>query len=1515
MPRTFRRQPFSVSTNSNDYPKTSSFDHVEFKGLCDSKNDVAVDASTFADLKNIYVDDNDMLVSRPPFKFYDGEAYILEEWMFGVYGLRLHRLLVRIVDGVFVRVDNPSLYSEDELYFCFLLRCMTHQTVTGTDKYEAYNWVFPVSTIGWDNLPKVTCAQIEDKIFVWFAGIDFVALNTAGLYFENAVKYLYLPICKQVINGIESDLETKSFLTDSYRRVYHHSSVSSVNFDTLIGKEMSVSLNSDFTVNKAKHLYDITVQKHQENTLIYPYASSGNNYIDIAQTDRATVVLRYNVALHSIDVSFDGKLFRPLPFLDNILGTPLLTRDGMWVIAFTTTGVARCKLVAQETTDFYEDTTFSWTIDAYARNNISGDKFASFDSIDISFVPTGYFENIDQFAYVFKAGSDTYVYTEWLSGTSEILCGLSTLAVQTDDVKVHFRYIAPTAEYPRLGVVVTLMHTMSETYIPVIQTLHFSSTEADHALRSGDEISVIRGGETTFSGYVYKLNADGKSLAVGDTRIVSNDIVLVTPFPLNASSAKVWAVNIQHTYGDVVISGGGYLFKCKRAHTSANYNAPAFDDDDLPGESTYWEPLLFDGKPAWWYEQIIYGVSSTNALPSFLQLSWADYFLGFDTNRYKIVGKASNLYARELIEIETFTGAITYSASEMEGLFSSPKVVDSVGAPLGGYDTWEDVYPNGLNVPTAVSSITYNGRILIKNLGNMTTVKAGQYIDLSTIPNAFGTQIKRTDVQTLVPTFTATQILFQVNAAYNIDTATGYKDCFTTIVYDYLRPSDCTVKKTFIDERSYDFKIQPNSDAVLTENYLWVDGETITLPKNGMLSPAITDERYIANGDNLVLTYGDNRYDKNIHKLTEDGTALASGQIRSGDLVAYASNARIDKDFLSPGYVDYNEGAPIARYGNAFYIEKLDGVDDSGEWIVGEGEIKIGDLVRLVAYPNNIILPVGNPGNPFNVPLTVEPWVYPAAPTNWNGTWPSSFPTYPPLIADVGGSITEWTGDEPLPSGPIRMYGTVGLQRQITPVSIDSYGTWYLIDGTLWVSQKSTDAALELYEQVGVKVKNGEKYISISADVPDHFATINEHYFAYNTVDGRNLLEVTTTKRDEDAFFTNDETHFLLYLPKRNEQKFSNKITNLHPLSDTDIGIFTEKEVWYVSTLSADNTIVYTKPTKSRIPVGCRDGSTVVTALDGQALMFATPRGITAMAPQDFVATTEKTLSYFSDAIQGKYDSFYNDEVMSSARIPNEFTDGYKPMIRVNTYKYWLLFYKYFDREILALDTRTGSWWVWTTPYPIKSITVGSRLHVLMQLDYTPIEVYDEHSAGVIVSPATRASLMGVSFVLADRELNALSTDEGFPIEDESAITYYDDTVDKVLNGLSTLVYENEFVGSRRVLHYASPVINWYFTSQKLHFGAINNYKTVKEIIANLKGTKTFTAKMSTKVFRDWYHPVQDNIVEVKVNEARTFIKRVNLMHTINFQYKIESYSSADEQHQLRLNSISIKYETKERIR
>lgn len=1087
MARTMKRQPFSVSTSSSDYAKPQMFNQVEFKGLCDKKNDISIDQETFSDVKNVYLDESGVLVSRPPFKFENDEGYIVDEWQIGSYHLRLYRLLYLVttkgeeyeseerapVEGNdFVDANGNHAY-----YYRFWLHCVSHNVSSERC------WRISASDIGKDWVPDVACTPIEDKIFIWFAGIDFLVLNTAELCFEDAAKHLYLPVHEIVTSGIETDNESKNFLTDAYRRRYLYSTLSSVDFTKLQGKYVQVGMIGNG--GSSNHLYDIDLwHGERENLLIYPLSYIGDSvYVDVASTPEGMVYLRHSSSFGWTEISFDGTYFRRLPQLDEQIGNPLLTKDGFDVIAFTRKGLARCKIALSSITDASDDL-FKWSIDRFPF------EFNSVDEV------CGYFDTAQNFVYILnitrQSEKYTVIHAEHGTGTNVLK---KTLELRENDGH-YFTFDSNTCK-------------------PIIKYIAPTGTSL-----AGDIPHLI-----VFVPYT----GEGNRMCF----------------------SVVWS-------GD----------------TGVAYNSNSFDTFMLNTR-----------------EVTVASVVASDA-----------YIYGF----------------RRLID----------------------ESADSVF--LG-------------------------------------------------------------DMEIYIPTV--------VNVAGRVGTFTGLR-------HDMRR-------RISISLRFY-------------------------------------------KGYSNELSIGASEF----------------------DVIAETSNYIVaEKDYI--GEVDmpipYTNGK--AKYITDKYYLSSDDINDAQE------------------LPDN---------------------------------------------------------------------GRLANITKCQPLLYDSTGITYNIDGYLWTSMLISDVALELDEYVNTvhSLSAGTLTINVASEVPTSFITMNEHYFAF-LVNTRQLLEVTSTRRDEN------ELSFLLYLPKQNEQIFTDEITNLHPLSNTEIGVFTENNIWYITSITGDDgTISYSKPIKSKIPFGCRKGNSVITALDGQAIIFPTQRGVTALAPQDFIATTEKTLTYLSDTIQSKYENFYNTSIFNMISVSN--STECKPFIHIITHKYWIMFYKHLGKELLLLDTRGGTWWTLNTPYPILSVSTEIKLRVLMQIDYLPTQ--------------NKTSLLGVSFVL---------TESG---------EYFDDVIANTLNGDGEVIVENEFM-TRSVLKPVSSIIDWRFASQKLHFNQINNYKAIKGLVLNLKGTDTMTAKLSTKVYRDTYHPEESDIVEIKINELRTFINRFNLLHTINFQYMIENDKEADTQHQFQLNSLGIKYEVKERIR
>lgn len=236
-----------------------------------------------------------------------------------------------------------------------------------------------------------------------------------------------------------------------------------------------------------------------------------------------------------------------------------------------------------------------------------------------------------------------------------------------------------------------------------------------------------------------------------------------------------------------------------------------------------------------------------------------------------------------------------------------------------------------------------------------------------------------------------------------------------------------------------------------------------------------------------------------------------------------------------------------------------------------------------------------------------------------------------------------------------------------------------------------------------VYFKNGKLYSSALVDrvtITDTFdgkiqnydfeyeAELSNYYFAKD-----NKLMVSAT----GAYQTED---FEWYMPKRNTEYFDYAITNLHPISATELAIFFQDSIYYTYYDSNVNAHRYNK---TRIPLGLYKGSDVITTFDNKYTVFTTKRGMVAMAYQDFVNSTEQALTYLSDNI---FDKFNNWNIGA---------------VKLYQYKFWLICFKQDSLDGFVYDTRNGSWWpVNYKGNLLRQITeINYKLYLLINSDYT----------------------------------------------------------------------------------------------------------------------------------------------------------------------------------------------------
>lgn len=185
------------------------------------------------------------------------------------------------------------------------------------------------------------------------------------------------------------------------------------------------------------------------------------------------------------------------------------------------------------------------------------------------------------------------------------------------------------------------------------------------------------------------------------------------------------------------------------------------------------------------------------------------------------------------------------------------------------------------------------------------------------------------------------------------------------------------------------------------------------------------------------------------------------------------------------------------------------------------------------------------------------------------------------------------------------------------------------------------------------------------------YAELNAFYIAIEK-----LLVINEDRYDEDG-------NFLWYFPEYTKQEFAKPITKLFPISANEMAIFFDDEIWY----SSHNEGVYSYY-KSKLPVGLKQGSDVIVSYDGSNVIFATDRGLAALSYQDFVASSEQTLTFLSDPIHKLFKEFVASPV------------------KICRYQYWYLCYSTDNKKGYLFDVRNNSWW------PLESLETVDKFFV-----------------------------------------------------------------------------------------------------------------------------------------------------------------------------------------------------------
>lgn len=256
------------------------------------------------------------------------------------------------------------------------------------------------------------------------------------------------------------------------------------------------------------------------------------------------------------------------------------------------------------------------------------------------------------------------------------------------------------------------------------------------------------------------------------------------------------------------------------------------------------------------------------------------------------------------------------------------------------------------------------------------------------------------------------------------------------------------------------------------------------------------------------------------------------------------------------------------------------------------------------------------------------------------------------------------------------MYGNDSTKLLVEGIPVGISNGFYMVNNDTLYTSNFDDAV-----QVDVLTEGELKF-----DVFDHETELSQFFVSK----GKNLYI-----NAQGANVGVDD--FKWYFPERNVQEFDYEITNLHPISTTEIAVFLQDSIYYVkpvtTTIDGIETIAYSYY-KSRIPLGCEQGSEVITSYDNKYTMFVTKRGFVAMSYQDFIASDEQALTFLSDTI---YDMF------------NEWNQG---AIKLFQYNFWIILYRTNTGKAFIFDMRGNSWW------PIE---YNSNVKKFIEIDRKPL--------------------------------------------------------------------------------------------------------------------------------------------------------------------------------------------------
>ena len=452
----------------------------------------------------------------------------------------------------------------------------------------------------------------------------------------------------------------------------------------------------------------------------------------------------------------------------------------------------------------------------------------------------------------------------------------------------------------------------------------------------------------------------------------------------------------------------------------------------------------------------------------------------------------------------------------------------------------------------------------------------------------------------------------------------------------------------------------------------------------------------------------------------------------------YADNFNHDKNCLVITLPDENN---IPKSANIYFADDLD-FSSSLNRVIDAGT---GEFLDVKILPNKILLLSGGDSSKTILYTSDEDGLF-------NKELSVRFQTG--ILSKYGDKILTMQGIyyiEGVYNADSDEYVRVVVRERsgaIIPIAVTDY-LYYEIDGKVYSTL--IDSSIELkYKKTGKT-----NYI-----LPTSVTALDNYYF------GKDETLYISEYREKDG-------EFLWYFPESNKHLFDNKITNLMPISTTEVAVFFENEIWYVG----KSELGY-MATKSKLGLGLKSGSDVTTSYDGKQTLFCSNDGFAALSFQDFVASTDQTATFLSDVLR------------------KDMEDYGKNPVKLFKKGFWLILYHTVDGKGYVFDFRNGSWWPVSCDKSITKIFIyNDAIYLLAENKFYKLDMssedyfddYDKHQTINWFLTSQKLHLSASNYVKHIVNLTLSSV-----VDDLSLLTYALDVTNyrKTVNTVNTKLLE-----------------------------------------------------------------------------------------------------------------------------